>query len=261
MAPKAAQKAAKKKAEKQKKVLIGCGVLLVIALIYAVITLSSLGSHPASSASAATTTAAGSTTPASTTPGSTTPDATPVAPVTAGITIAPPDYLHSFVRLGRKDPFNDAGPNLAAASSGGSSSGSSSSSSSSSSSGSSSSSSSSSSNTQNALKPKVLKTTPSKKPTVSSKRAVISINGKKSTVTQGSTFGHISGQGKTRAFRLLSVSTYTAVISLNGTKLQYTLNVGLPLTLKTKTWRFTLILEPNGSGTKKTVKRTAAKKH
>jgi hypothetical protein len=254
MAPKAAQQAAQKKAAKQKKVLIGCGVLLVIALIYAVITLSSLGSHPAPAASA--------TTPATTTPdGSTTPDGTPapaVTPVTAGITVPPPGYIHSFVLLGRKDPFNDQGPSAAAATSSSGSSGSSSSSSSGSSSGSSSS---SSSNTQNALKPKVLKQTkPSKQPTAS-KSAVISINGKKSTVTQGATFGHISGQGKTRAFRLLSVSTYTAVIALNGTKLQYTLNAGVPLTLRTKTWKVTLILEPNGSGTKKTVKHTAAKKH
>jgi hypothetical protein len=253
MAPKAAQQAAKKKAAKQKKVLIACGVLLVIALIYAVVTLSSLGSHPAAAPADTTTT--------TTTPdGSTTPDATPApAAVTPGITPPDPGYLHSFILLPRKDPFNDDGPKAASGTSGGSSGGSSSSSSSSSSR---SSSGNSTSNTGNALKPKVLnQTKSSKKTTGPSKRAVISINGKKSTVTRGATFGDVSGQGNAKAFRLVSVATYTAVIALIGTKEQFTLNAGLPLTLKTKAWKFVLILEPNGSGAKKTVKRTAKKKH
>jgi len=111
MAPKAAQQAAQKKAAKQKKLLIGLGVLLVLALVYAISTLSSLGSKPAVSAvPAASTTPASSTT---TTPSATAAPATP-AP-TAGISPAPVGSLRAFGALGRKDPFNDNGPEFTSA--------------------------------------------------------------------------------------------------------------------------------------------------
>jgi hypothetical protein len=102
MAPKAAQEAAKKKAAKQKKILIGLGLVLVLALGYAVMTLTHLNSKPPVQATPA----------AATTPAGAIPTVAPAAAVTPGIAPPPVDSLRTFIALGRKDPFHDDGPNV-----------------------------------------------------------------------------------------------------------------------------------------------------
>lgn len=108
MAPKAAQAAAAKKAKKQKKMLIVLGVLLVCALGYAVMTLSSLNSSPAAAAPSAT---------GATPPAGSTSTGTPIVAVTPGIAAAPAGSLPAFSALGQKDPFNDGGPQPSSATS------------------------------------------------------------------------------------------------------------------------------------------------
>src|SRR5579871_2485 len=115
MARKAAQKAAQKKAAKQKKMLIVLGVVFVIALIYAGMTLSNLNSSSGVQAvPAASTTPAGTGTPSAGTSTTAAPATAPTA--TPGVATAPPGSLRAFTGLGRKDPFNDNGPSTASTS-------------------------------------------------------------------------------------------------------------------------------------------------
>jgi hypothetical protein len=100
MAPKAAQKAAMKKAAKQRKILALLALPLLGAFVFAYMTLTGNKSAPAVSATPA----------AATTPGGEIPTGAPAVAVTPGIVLAPVGSLHSFAALGRKDPFHDGGP-------------------------------------------------------------------------------------------------------------------------------------------------------
>jgi len=99
MAKKAAKDAAKKKAAKQKKILMVLAVPMLAALVYAYMTLTSLNKPQVSGTPAAQTTAAGSV-----------PKDGSVATVTPGIVAPPMGLVSSFAVLGRKDPFHDNGP-------------------------------------------------------------------------------------------------------------------------------------------------------
>ena len=223
----AAQKAAKQKAAKQKKVLIVLGVLLLGSLGYAVMTLSHL-STPVSAAASPTATPA----PDGSTP---TPTKTEVAAVvTPGIAAPPAGSLRAFTAFGRKDPFDDNGPNLSG--------GSSTSTSSSSASTSKKSTIADQTGGASASKPKQ----PSGRPT----SAVFSINGKRTVLKIGAKFGHPSASSDAALFKLVALSarTKTAVIVVIGTQQQYTLNIREPLTLaQTGGGKYTLILESVGS--------------
>ncbi len=219
MARKTAQEAAKKKAAKQKKVLIGLALLLVVALVYGYMSLSH-GSSPASSPASATTSA--TTTPAGS-PGSI-PSGTPAPTVTPGIAAPTVVALRTFTALGRKDPFHDDGPSA--------------------SDGSSTTTTPASTTSTPATSSTIHDSLPtSKKSSGRPTRAVISVNGKKLTLAPGAKFGHAFGSS-VPLFRLLKVSATRAVIAVVGTQLQYTLNVGLPVKLThTGAPKFTLILE------------------
>lgn len=202
MAPKAAKQAAKKKAAKQKKVLIVLVLVLVVVLVLAFTTLLPSNSPaPVSAVPAASTTPAGST-------------AAPAPAASPGISPAPVGSLRAFSTLGRKDPFNDNGPHLSSA------------------------------------PPSTVK--------LSSGRlnhAVISINGKKFSVSLGAKFGHATAGTGAPLFRLAKVSETTAVVTVIGTKQNFTLHVRQPLTLAQKgAWKETLILEPVGTSATLTIK-------
>lgn len=234
MAPKAAHEAAKKKAAKQKKLLMVLAVPMLAALVYSYTTLTSLGKKPQVSASQAA-----DTTPASSIPtaGGTT------TPVTPGVAAAPVGSLYSFTALGRKDPFNDQGPTLSASSS---TSGKASSTGSGKSKGKSSSGSSSKST----------------QPAAPLTGAVISINGTKLALALGAQFGHAPGLSGVSLFRLDKVTTKTALIGVVGTKQQFTLHARRPLTLaQAGGWTYTLILEPPGSPAPMTVQTTTTTGH
>jgi len=233
MAPKAAQEKAKKKSAKQRKLLMVLAVPMLGALVYAYMTLSSLGSKPQVPATpAAATTPAG----AIPTPGS------PAATVTPGVAAVSVASLRSLTALGRKDPFHDGGPNAGAAS------GSSSSSSINDSKGSSKGASKGSSSGGGSS---------SKQPSVPLTGAVISINGKKLALALGTQFGSAPGLSGVSLFRLVKVTAKTAVISVVGTQQRFTLHVRHPLTLEQNGgWTYTLILEPLGSPAPMTVQPT-----
>jgi hypothetical protein len=213
MAPKAAKEAAKKKAAKQKKILIGLGLVLVVALVYAVMTLSSLNKSPSAPAAQ----------PAATTPAASDTADISAPAVTPGIVAAPAGTLRAFTALGRKDPFHDDGPDLTSTTS----------------------TTTPTTTTPNPTK-NPTKGNASSKPKKTShpaRRAVISVNGKKLTLAVGAKFGRLSGAGSP-LFRLVGVSATRAVIAVIGTQLQYTLNLRLRLTLRSPGGpRFTFILE------------------
>jgi hypothetical protein len=221
MAPKAAQEAAKKKAKKQKRILIVLAIAMLGALVFAYTTLSGLGAKPAVSA-----TPASATTPAGSIPTA----GTPQAPLTPGITPAAVVALRSFTALGRKDPFYDNGPSA------------------------------SSGTTSTTGKPKLKAVkgsgSKSKQPSVPLTGAVISLNGKKLALALGTKFGHAPGLSGVPLFRLVKVTPSTALIGVVGTQQEFTLHVRRPLTLQQNGgWTYTLILEPRGSAAPMTVKQ------
>lgn len=210
MAPKPAKEAAKKKAAKQKKILIVLGLVLVGALVFAVTTLSHLRSAPVS------VTPVSATTP----DGASTPTGTPIAAVIPGIAAPPAGSLRAFTAFGRKDPFNDDGPDL-------------------------SSSEQSTPAKHPAPSPSRSKPKPPSGPLTS---AVISINRIKLTIPLGAKFGHASDPSGASVFKLVKVSAKTAVVAVLGASQRFTLHVRQPLTLvRTGAWKFTLILEPVGT--------------
>ncbi|HEY2353922.1 MAG TPA: hypothetical protein VGH79_03370 [Gaiellaceae bacterium] len=242
MAPKAAQDRAKKKAAKQKKLLIVLGVLMLPALYYAYSTMSGLGGKKVTAAPPTSAPASASSTPAA--PGTPT-DAT-ITPGVAGIPVV---ALRSFTALGRKDPFHDHGPNPSGASS--------------SSSGSSSSTSSKSSGKTSGGKTSGGGggSTP-KPPTAPLTGAVISINGKKLALALGAEFGQAPGLSDVKLFRLVKATAKTAVIGVVGTQQQFTLHAKRPLTLQqTGGWTYTLILEPLGTAAPMTVQPSTTPIH
>lgn len=222
MAPKAAKQAAQKKAKKQKKMLIVLGVLLVVALVFGVMTLSSLGKSPQAAAG--------------TTPNGSGANPNLAAEVIPGITTPATTALGSFAAFGRKDPFNDGGPNQ---------------------------------NAGTSSKPKTTgsksskpsqgtgKGSKSSNPPVPLTGAVISINGTTLSLALGATFGHAPGLSGVALFRLMKLTQKTATVGVVGTQQQWTLHVRRPLTLEQNGgWRYTLILQPIGSAAPMTVAPT-----
>jgi len=221
MARKAAKDAAKKKAAKQKKILIVLGLLLVLALGYAVMTLTSLNSSPPAQAAPG----------AATTPAGSPNDASAVA-VTPGIAAPAVGSLSTFTGFGRKDPFANGGPDGSTAGPAKSSGGSSSSKGKSSGGGGSN----------------------AKQPSTPLTGAVISLNGKKLALAVGTAFGRAPGLSGVLLFRLVTVSARSALIAVVGTRQHFTLHVRRPLTLRQNGgWTYTLILEPLGSAAPMTV--------
>jgi hypothetical protein len=236
MAPKAAQEKQKKKAAKQKKILMILALPMIGALVYAYTTMSSLGGKTVvAEKSAASTTSAGSTPTAS----ATAPTAdTAAAPVTPGIAGVPIVALHSFTALGQKDPFHDHGPQSGAGS------------------GASSGSSSAKGNGKGSSSSGGGST--SKQPSAPLTGAVISLNGDKLALALGAAFGHAPGLSGVSLFRLVKVTPKTALIGVVGTHQQFTLHVNHPLTLQQNGgWTYTLILEPLGTAAPMTVQPTS----
>ena len=216
MAKNAAKKAAQQKAKKQKKVLIGLGLVLAATLVYAVMTLSHLGGSPQSAGTPAAT---------ATTPDGTAPTGSPVSAVIPGVAAASADSLHSFTAFTRKDPFNDGGTSAAKAPP----------------------------DSSNGGKPCGCGSG-SKQPPVPLTGAVISLNGHKLALSLGAKFGHAPGLSGVWLFRLVKVTQHTALIAVVGTHQQFTLHVRSPLTLQQDGgWTYRLILEPPGSAAPMTV--------
>lgn len=238
MAPKAAQEKAKKKAAKQKKILMVLALPMLGAGVYAYMTMSSLSAKPqqVTATPAAASTPAATSTPAAAAPTGETLDAV----ITPGIAAVPISALRSFTALGRKDPFHDKGPKAGSETKPTDGSG--------------------SSDTGKGkgkgkgdangggstvtLPPRTLT------------GAVISINGKKIALAVGTEFGHAPGLSGVPLFRLVKVTPKTALIGVVGTKQQFTLHVNKPLTLQqTGGWTYTLILQPIGSAAPMTVQQ------
>jgi hypothetical protein len=216
MAPKAAQDRAKKKAAKQKKLLMLLVIPMLGALVYAYTTMSGLGGK---TQVAAPPTAAPA--PAGSTP--TAAAATPGATVTPGIAAVQVTPLNSFTTLGVKDPFHDHGPNPGATPK-------------------------PHSSTSGKSKGKSGSASTTKPPSAPLTGAVISINGKKLALAVGAEFGQAPGLSGVSLFRLIKVSPTTALIGVVGTQQQFMLHVKKPLKLEQEGgWSYTLILEPLGS--------------
>ncbi len=252
MAKKTVADVAKAKAEKQKKMVIGLSVFLVLALAYGVHTMMALNGGGGSAAKpqvGSTPVAAASTTPAATP--AATPSALPAAPslsasdptttTTASSSslidaVKPPaesGQLQSFSLFASKDPFNSGGP--------GSSSGKTSSSSSGSSKGSSGSGSGSGSSTPPA--------TPPAPPTAPPTSAVIAVNGVSELVQSGAGFPAANPM-----FDLMSLSGSAAKVSVIGGSYasgsaSLTLKIGKSVTLVNTAdgTRYTLELLPQGT--------------
>ena len=227
---KAAHEAAQKKAAKQKKLLMILAIPMLAALVYAVMTLMNLGAKPASPVSA---TPASASTPAGSIP-------TAGTSVTPGVATEPVDPLRSFTLLGRRDPFHDHGPNPNAPAPSGN-----------------------NNNTGGKNKNKNGNGggggggSAPKPPAQPLTGAVISLNGDKLVLAIGATFGHAPGLSGVSLFKLVKVYPKTAQINVVGTKQQFTLHVGKPLTLEQYGgWTYKLILEPLGSPAPMTVQTT-----
>jgi hypothetical protein len=247
MAKKTVADVAKAKAEKQKKMVIGLSVFLVLALAYGVHTMMSLnGSGSAASKPQVSTTAAGSTGTPAATPAAT-PSALPAAPTLSAAdpttattsssssslidAVKPPaesGQLQSFSLFASKDPFNSGGPG--------------------SSSGKSSSSSGSSKGSGSSAPPKPPAAPPAP-PTAPPSSAVIAINGVSESVQGGAGFPAANPM-----FDLLSLTASSAKVSVIGGSYAsgsaaLTLKVGTPVTLVNTAdgTRYTLELMPQGT--------------
>lgn len=249
----AANDAAKKKAAKEKKMLVVLALVLVVALGYAYRTMTKL--HSSSEPSpvpppAASTTSSGTSTPTS--PSSATPSTPTGGSSTSGgsghlvSAVTPPlgqGQLRTFTLFDSKDPFFAQGPS---SSSGSGSSGSGGSS--------------SSSGSQAATKSKPPASSPpsgaSSTPTVAAPTsAVISVNGAEGVVTTGGVFPTASSDPSANGlFRLVSLTKTTAKIAIVGGSYAsgaatLTLQVGQPVTLANTAdgTRYTLRLYPQGT--------------
>jgi hypothetical protein len=262
MAKKAVADAAKAKAAKQKKMIIGLAVVFLLAAAYAYNTMSGMGGTPASKPQAATTTASTSTTPAPSTPAPvvaapvSTPDPSAsgsTSDPTAGTAIAggtqliaavkpsaDTGQLQSFSRFASKDPFDSLGPQSSSSSSSGSSS-------SGGSSGSSGSGSSGGKGSKGGTTPATPPTPPAPPPT----SAVLSVNGVEESVATGADFPASSA---TPYFQLVSLTATTAQVAIAGGsyatgQATLTLSVNKPTTLVNTAdgTRYTLVLFPQGT--------------
>jgi len=250
MARKNVADAAKAKAAKQKKMVIILGVVLTLALGYAVHTMMSLNksnaaSKPQPAAAGATSTPTPSATPTAT------PSALPAAPTLSGTgapTATPTDssatsssplisavkapanvgQLQSFSLFESKDPFNAAGPSSTPSSGGGKSSGGS-----------------KASGGGSAKPPK----TPPAPPTPPPTSAVLSVNGTSESVSTGANF-----PAANPLFELVSLTNTTAKVAVAGGSYAdgsaaVTLKVNKPVTLVNTAdgTRYTIELLPQGT--------------
>ncbi|HWX10223.1 MAG TPA: hypothetical protein VNY33_09600 [Gaiellaceae bacterium] len=258
MARKSTADTAKDKAAKQKKIVIGLAVFLVLAVAYAVNTMSGLTAPPAASRPQAV--AAGSAAPptgpsgASTTPAPAAPSLAGPAPVAStpaptGSTSAPastdssqlvsvvmpkadPGQLQSFSQFESKDPFAKAlsSPTTSGTGTTGKTKGSSGS-------------------------PPATPPTPPAPPAPAPTTAVISVNGTSESVTSGKDFPVANPIPTTDGlFQLISLTARTATITIVGGSYAsgsqtLTLKVNQPVTLVNTAdgTRYTLVLYPQGT--------------
>lgn len=261
----AANDAAKKKAAKEKKMLVVLALVLVVALGYAYRTLTKLHSSPTSTPVPATTTSASSTGSPTTPPSSTsTPAASPSGSTTApagaaasgssgGLVsaVTPPlgqGQLRTFTLFDSKDPFFAQGPTPSGPGSGSSGSGSTGIGGPS-----------SSASSQPAKSKPPASSSPSgssSTPTATAPTsAVISVNGTEGVVATGGVFPTASSDPSTNGlFRLVSLTKTTAKIAIVGGSYAsgaatLTLQVGQPVTLANTAdgTRYTLRLYPQGT--------------
>jgi hypothetical protein len=251
MARKSSADTAKEKAAKQKKILIGLSVFLVLAMAYAGKTMMSLnsgGSKPEAASVTTTPAPTTATTPVTTTPAATpslaapslaAPTATPTtdsssgAPTTAGelvsavIPKAGVGQLQSFSEFSAKDPF--AKPSSSGGKSGGT-------------------------KTPPVTTPPPTTTPPpggsgTKAPAAPPTSAVISVNGTSEAVAAGATF-----PAANPLFQLLSLTKTTAKVTIVGgsyasgaSALTLTANKAVTLVNTADGTRYTLLLFPQGT--------------
>ena len=242
MAGKKVADAAKAKAGKQKKIVIMLGVVMALALAYAVHTMMALNGSPSALPQAAGVTVATAPTAAPAAPLPAAPTLSPSADPTAASpsssqlvsAVRPPTgagQLGSFSLFESKDPFNSAGPSSSQPASGsGASSGGTGSGGTSSGSGSA---------------PAAPPAPPAAPPTA----AVIAVNGVSESVLTGGAFPSTNPM-----FQLVSLSGTTAKVSVVGGSLAsgtptMTLTVNKPVTLQNTAdgTRYTLVLMPQGT--------------
>src|SRR5579875_3358105 len=251
MATKTANDAAKKKAAKEKKILVFLIVFLVVALGYAYKTLTKLrsASPPTPVAATTTTSATGTSTPAPASTPSSTPSTGTGTPSTSSGTTAPSTgsdglvsaatpplgqgQLRTFTLFDSKDPFFANGPTAAEANDQSSTP----------------SGSSSSSGGQTSSKPAKPPAATETAPT----SAVISVNGVKGVVDVGSDFPVTTGSSN-GIFQLVSLTKTTARVAIAGGSYAsgaatLTLHVDQPVTLANTAdgIRYTLKLFPQGT--------------
>ena len=219
MAPKSAHEAAKKKAARQKKILIGLCVPMLGALFFAYQTLTKLHASSAPQVVAPAATPAGVSPPGT----GTTPAAPAGAPISAPVVVAPTTdggKLANMAGLASKDPFFDAGPHVAKTS-----------------------------GSTEDKKPK-----PAKTIVVKPTSAVISVNGKVYGVTVAAAFPVSKDPALNGVFRLVALTATRATIAVVGGSYsdgsqRLTLTLNRPVTLvNTANGRtYTLVLFPPGT--------------
>lgn len=219
MAPKTAHEAAKKKAGKQKKILIVLLVPMSFALFFAYNTLTKLHSDAAPQVIAPAATPAGVSAPGTGT--------TPAAPVGAPISATSPvvatadaSKLDNMSLLATKDPFFDGGPREATSGAG-----------------------------DQQKKPK-----PDKPVAEVPTSAVISVNGKLYGVAVSAVFPVSKDPALNGVFRLVGLSAKTAKIAVVGgsytdgsQRLMLTLNRAVTLVNTANGRTYTLVLYPPGT--------------
>lgn len=227
MAAKTAHEAARKKAAKEKKILIALAFPLLIAVVFAYHTMSKLHQSAAPQVVAPAATPSGTSAPGTgTTPATTVPAGTPVSDTIPVAPTTAPDTgkLGGLSMLATKDPFFDGGPKVAAATS--------------------------SAQPQQQQR----QSKPGKQKVVPPTAAVISVNGKVSAVTVGTAFPVSKDPALNGVFRLVSLTAKTAKIAVvggsytNGSR-TLTLTVDSVVTLVNTAdgRKYTLVLYPPGT--------------
>lgn len=259
MATKNSHDAAKKKTAKEKKMLVGLIVVLVLALGYAYKTMTKLHGSAAptqvvAASSTTTPSAAASTTPAtpaassSSAPvdvpssGASAPSGSPASNVTDSLVsaVTPPldqGELKSFTLFAAKDPFDSGGPSPSGTS------------------GASSGSTGGTTPTQQPTQPKSPPSSSGSKGTVAAPTsAVISVNGTMGQVAVGQSFPNTGDPTTDGMFELVSLTKDTAQVAVAGGSFAsgsptLTLHVGRPVTLQNTAdgTRYTLELFPQGT--------------
>jgi hypothetical protein len=220
MAPKTAHEAAKKKAAKQKKILIVLCVPMLGALFFAYQTLNKLHSASAPQVVAPAATPAGTSAPGTgTTPAA--PTGTPISATTPIPATSDVGKLGNMSMLASKDPFFDAGPHDV-----------------------------------KATAPTQDKTKKPVKIEIKPSSAVISVNGKVYGVAVRAVFPTSKDPALNGVFRLVGLTATRATISVVGgsysdgsQKLTLTLNRAVTLVNTANGRTYTLVLYPPGTPT------------